>query len=724
MKNTKFLMLLFINFFSMAQKPPLAPSVKAVDTYHGIKVVDDFRNLENLNDSIVLNWMRVQSNYTQETLKNISNGKDFLKSMLELDKRNKFFYRDIKITRNKKYFYQKMKFDENYRKLYYREGFEGVEKLIYDPKDYKPESKINYVISYYKPSNDGTKVAIGITEGGKEIADIIIIDLISNTVLPEIITNTWPSDLGGIEWLNNDSGFIYTHIPNIDIKSDEFIKNTQAVVYKLGSDSKKIKDLFSKSNNPEIQINREDFPLINISSRFDNYIFGHIGGATNYSDYYYAKVEDIYNDKIVWKPFFSKEDKIKSFFIVGDEVVYISEKDNKSLICKTSMSNPDFINDNSLFNGISEEIIDDVSITKDGLFFTTIKNGVVAKLYFYKENNYKEIILPFVSGSVFMKSLDVDLSDFWVTCSGWTQPKKRYKYDLTTNTFLSEEFSESAQYPEYNNVVVEEIEIISHDGLKLPLTIIYNKGLKKNGKNKTIITGYGSYASSMQPFFSPYDLLWVLDGGILVKTHVRGGGEKGEPWHKGGLKETKPNTWKDFITSTEYLINEGFTSPKYIGIKGVSAGGILIGRAMTERPDLYKASIIDVGMLNAVRSEITPNGPNNVKEFGTVQNESEFKSLLEMDAFHNIQRGKKYPSTLVTAGINDPRVIAWEPTKFAAKLQAYQTGSNPIFLYVDMDGGHGGDVSFDKAYEKFANSYTFFYWQLGDPKYKLKKKRS
>lgn len=235
------------------------------------------------------------------------------------------------------------------------------------------------------------------------------------------------------------------------------------------------------------------------------------------------------------------------------------------------------------------------------------------------------------------------------------------------------------------------------------------------------MSGYGSYGTSQKPYFSPYSLLWVEDGGVLVYTHVRGGGEKGDAWHKGGYKETKPNTWKDFISSAEFLIENKYTSPNYLGISGGSAGGILIGRAITERPDLFKAAVIDVGLLNALRFELTPNGQNNAKEFGSVNFENEFHALYEMDAYHHIREGVNYPATLITTGMNDSRVIAWIPAKFAAKLKAYNSGKNPIMLSVDFNGGHSGNDTDDGFYNSIADEFAFFYWQLGDNKYKIKK---
>ena len=216
-------------------------------------------------------------------------------------------------------------------------------------------------------------------------------------------------------------------------------------------------------------------------------------------------------------------------------------------------------------------------------------------------------------------------------------------------------------------------------------------------------------------------MLWALEGGIMAIAHVRGGGEKGEEWHLGGFKETKPNSWKDLISCAEYMINKDYTSSENIAIWGASAGGITIGRAMTERPDLFKAAIIDAGVVNASRMEFTPNGLNNVKELGSLKIESEFKALLEMDAYLHIKKGIKYPAALITGGINDPRVSPWMPTKFAAKLLANNDSENPTLLKIDYEGGHGGDIPTLQLYENLADIFVFAFWQLGHPDYQLKK---
>ncbi|UOQ68440.1 prolyl oligopeptidase family serine peptidase [Hymenobacter volaticus] len=213
----------------------------------------------------------------------------------------------------------------------------------------------------------------------------------------------------------------------------------------------------------------------------------------------------------------------------------------------------------------------------------------------------------------------------------------------------------------------------------------------------------------------PTFLLWTQQGGILACPHVRGGGELGEAWHKAGQKTTKPNTWKDLIACADYLVKNQYTSPGKVAINGGSAGGILIGRAMTERPDLFAVAIPEVGILNAVRMENSPNGPANTPEFGTMQKEEEAKGLLEMDAYQHLTPGTKYPATLVTAGFNDPRVIAWQPAKFAARLQASNTSGKPILFFTDYDAGHGIGDSRRKQFESIADLLAFGLWQTGAP---------
>lgn len=704
------------NTISSQSKPPLAKSISAIDTYHGIEVIDEYRNFENLNDSLVKEWMTQNSKYSENILNSISNRDSLYKRFKKLDD-DVDHYSSIAVLKNNLHFYTKFPAGSNKLLICMKEGFNGKEIIVFDIDEYNKKNKTNKVISTYGPNNDGTKLSLALTEGGKEIADIVFFDIKTKTMLPYTIPNTWPSDLGGIRWLEDDSGIIYVHIPNIDNKSEDFIKNTKSVVYKIGDPGTKYIDIFSKENNPELNIKKEDFPIIRYLSKKHNVIIGEISGATTFEDSYYSNASNLYSSKLSWKPFYKKEDKVKTFQVIENrEVIYISEKDNKSIIYKTKLDKPDFSNSKIIVNEIENEIFQSITTIKDGFLFTTKKNGVLTKVYQYTNGNYSEIKLPFTAGSLWISKISGGEKDYlWFYLSGWTKSRERFKYDVKKKQFTKEDLNYNDKLDVYNNIIVEELEIKSHDGLDLPLTIIHKKNIKKNSQNRTYISGYGSYSTSNSPYFNPYMLQWVVDGGILVYTHVRGGGEKGDEWHKGGYKKTKPNSWKDFITSTEYLINQGYTNPNKIAINGASAGGILIGRAITERPDLFKAVLIDVGVLNTLRFETTPNGQNNVKEFGTVENEIEFKSLLEMDPYHHIKKGVSYPSTLITAGMNDSRVIPWIPAKFAAKLQSNNGTNNPILFYADINGGHGGAEDVEKSYNHLADMFAFFYWQLGHP---------
>ncbi|MDE5447932.1 prolyl oligopeptidase family serine peptidase, partial [Elizabethkingia meningoseptica] len=367
-----------------------------------------------------------------------------------------------------------------------------------------------------------------------------------------------------------------------------------------------------------------------------------------------------------------------------------------------------------------DEVFQDFVITKDGIYYTTTKNGVDARLYLYKNGREVPIALPYVSGNIALQTKGKDFSDIWISCEGWTHEAQRYKYDLATNQFSAENLVPIIEYPEFNNIIVEEITVKSRDQEDVPLTLIYDKNIKKNGEVPVLIDTYGGYGSSSSPFFAKSYLMWAKAGGIMAIAHVRGGGEKGERWHLGGYKETKPNSWRDLIDCTEYLMKEGYTSKNKVAIFGTSAGGITVGRAMTERPDLFKVAVVNVGLTNTIRNEITPNGPGNIAELGTVEKPDEFKALLEMDAFHHIKDGVKYPATLITAGINDERVVSWIPAKFAAKLIKKNSSENPILLKVDYEGGHGGEVPIAQIYANLGEIFAFVAWQLGFPDYQPK----
>jgi prolyl oligopeptidase len=246
----------------------------------------------------------------------------------------------------------------------------------------------------------------------------------------------------------------------------------------------------------------------------------------------------------------------------------------------------------------------------------------------------------------------------------------------------------------------------------VPLSLIYNKNTKKDGQNIVFMTGFGSYGSSTLPHFNMLHLPLLNRGIIIAITHPRGGGEKGYAWHMGGFKATKPNTWKDFIACGEYLISKGYTSAKHLVGEGLSAGGILLGRAITERPDLFAAAINNVPVSNPLRGENRPNGLLDAQEFGTVKDSVEALGLIEMDAYLHIKKGVRYPAVLAIGGINDTRVPIWQPAKFVAALQEANASDKPILLQVNYDSGHGSEEKF-MIYKSLADQFAFALWQAG-----------
>lgn len=701
---------------------PVAPSKAVSKVYFGTNIKDDYRNLEDLDDSLVLNWFKKEAEYAEGILNNIQGREALLKKLKNYDKRRANVIRSINVTEDNQYFFLKQGADEDVARIFYRKDFNSEDELIYDPKDFKPENGHSYVVNYINPCWDGSLLAIALTYDGLEISEMLIVDMNTRKVLPEVIDHCWPADGGGISWLPDNSGFIYLHYPEIDQKSNQFLKDMKSVLYKIGDNPKDLKILFSRETHPELNILPEDFPVVTIHSKEDKYLHGEVSGATAYIDGYYAKIEDLSKEKLLWEPLYKKEDKVGKGVFMGDNFVFSSAKNSPNFqILESSITNLDVGKSSILVNERLDEVIGDFQFTSEGLYYSTTKNGVEAKLYKQEDGKQLEITLPQVSGFVNISTKGTSSPDIWVSTMGWLNDFIRYKYDEASNQFKEENLSPNANYPEFSDFIVKELVVPSHDGELVPLSIIHRKDIVLNSKNPTLLFGYGAYGFTIQPFFSPTWLSWVEEGGVLCLAHVRGGGAKGDTWYQAGKKTTKLNTWKDLIASTEYMISEGYTSKNNTAIYSASAGGILIGRAMTERPDLFAAAITEVGMMNALRSEKTPNGPNNTKEFGTSEDSIECRALIEMDAYLHIKKETKYPATLITTGMNDPRVIAWQPGKFAAKLQALNSSDKPIVFQVDYESGHGIGDKKSKYFENMAAVFSFAFWQTGHSGYKFKK---
>jgi prolyl oligopeptidase len=699
------------------QHKPAAAKVKPVtEEYFGKTVIDHYRYMEDLQDPEVQNWFKSNADYSRSVLNSIPGRKSLIDKMYEFDSRKAERVTVLKITADDHYFYLKTIPEDETGKLYYRKGFDGKEVFLYDPSEFGSDNTQKYVITHLSPSDDGSKVAFEVAASGSESTILLIMDVKSRTLYPEKIDRCW---YAMASWLPSGEAFLFNRLQSSDVHDKDREKDSKIYLHSVGTDPVNDREVFSRVKYPDLGIKPEALPL----AFYDNnipYVFVLAATVSRSIDVFIAPVEEIKNETVQWKHLIKQEDEIYDFWPTDKELyIYTPKEAPNYKILKTSLENPDFTNAEVIVPENPQGVLTSFSLTNEGLYFALSRNGVEEKLYRkpFGTEKIEELSLPFSAGSISLMTKGFKYDDVWVDLSGWIKDSHRFRYLVDDNKFIPENLSPPAEYPEFKDLVVDELMIRSHDGTKVPLTLIYNKGIKKDGKNPVLIYGYGSYGISSTPVFSPNSLLWTYEGGIYAEAHVRGGSELGDEWYKAGHKTTKPNTWKDLISCAEYLINEQYTSPQKIAINGVSAGGILIGRAMTERPDLFAAAIPQVGCMNALRLEDSPNGPINAIEFGTVKDSIECLALIEMDSYLHLKEGVNYPAALITAGMNDPRVIAWQPAKFAARLQSVTTSGKPVLFLADYESGHGlGDIK-AKQFERFADLLSFAFWQTGHTRF-------
>ena len=484
------------------------PSQVIKDTFYGKVYEDAYRFLENTKDSMVVKWLHQQNDKATNILHNINKRK----SIIAERKKNRAKMpvgKYLKIAENNAHFYLKKNPKEKNFKLYYRLGFTGKEKLLFDPSDYKRDTKVKFIINYIQPSWNGSKIVIGFTKNDEEFSELVVLDVKTEKILSEIITNSWPAELGGVSWLNDNSGFYYLHLPVIDKSSKDYILNSASALYKLGSDPKKVNVVFSAKNNPKLNIKPADFPIIMHKPYYGNIILSRIGGVSSFQDYYYASINPK-GEISEWAALFKKEDKIRNLNFNGKDFYFLSALNSPNYkLCKTSISKPDFASPDILVEEDATEIITDLAVTKDAIYFVKTKNGVDAQLYSLANGKVQIVPIPKRSGYIDVSSKSPLSNDFWIEIEGWANYLSRYSYDFTRKSFVEGDIYPFPKFPELEDVVVEELEIASHDGVKVPLSIVYQKGTQLNGNIPVIITGYGAYGYSTTPYLSPFILYWL-----------------------------------------------------------------------------------------------------------------------------------------------------------------------------------------------------------------------
>ncbi len=706
---------------SPVKDEPLRAPVRIVEeTWCGQTVTDPYRYMENLNDPFVRQWFMRQAEYARSVIEKIPGREKLIEKMQNFDSRKSSKVYNLVITDNDWYFYLKRTPSDETGKLYFRKGYKGKESLLFDPSGFSQDGTEKFVVSRISPNDDGSKIAISVAADGSEDDIVRIMNVETGKFYPEKIDRC---RFASPSWLPSGSAFLYNRLRKSEKHAIDIQKNSSVFLHTVGTDPSLDREIFSSATNPEMKIKPEDIPFVHYN-KDSRHLYAFVQNVDRRLTVYYAPASLLAKEKVLWKPLLKAEDNVHDFAVTEKDLyLYTPEKAPNFKLLKTSLSEPDIGNAKTVIPENSEAVLTSFNLTSRGIYYTISKNGVEVEL-FRKEPNSKKakkLKLPFTAGTADLSTKGFRFPEAWVVISGWGSDYKRYRYDDASQSFVYETLSSPAEYPEYDDLVVKEIMIRSHDGVKVPLSLIYREDLKKDGTNPLLFYGYGAYGRSLRPFFSPSFLLWAYHGGILAITHVRGGGELGDAWHRAGMKTTKPNTWKDLISSAEYVIEKKYTSPSRIAINSASAGGILVGKAMTERPDLFAAVVPQVGAMNPLRGEETPNGPVNAPEFGTVKDSVECRALIAMDPYLSIRDGEKYPAALVTAGINDPRVIAWQPAKFAARLQAATASNNPVLFYTDFQSGHGIGDTKTKRFETLADVLSFAFWQTGHPDFQAEK---
>jgi prolyl oligopeptidase len=700
--------------------PPVAPVKDVIDDYYGTKVADAYRYMENLKDPEVGAWFKGQNDYTRAALDRIPGREKLLARIRELDQS----VPQVGAGRmpGDVYMIWKRLPNEDVAKIYLRNGLKGIDRLLVDPEKIKltaeDQAKGKNEITGVALSADGKLMVIGIVPGGSETNnELHVIEVGTGRELGDVITHGACAEGLFVSWLPDNRSFIYGRLQDLPAgaPAEQVRQNFRSYLHILGTDQAKDVPIFGNGVVPAIEVDPSLIASVNIPQG-SRYAIGVLNGSvTPNSAYYIAPVDTIGKPNTPWRKIADFADGVTNVAVHGDDLYLLTYKDApRYKITRIDARKPDLTAAETVVPA-GEAVIEEMGQAEDALYVRLLDGGIgrLLRVPYGPATKPERVALPF-DGSVYM-STDARVPGALLYVTTWTKAFKVYAYDPESMKVTDTGIQPTGPFDDPANLESVELKVPSHDGTMVPLSIIHRKGLKLDGTNPTLLDGYGSYGYSITPYFGAVQLAWYELGGVNATCHVRGGGEYGEEWHLAGKGATKPNTWLDFIACARYLVDRKYTSPARLAGTGGSAGGILIGRAITERPDLFGAAIIDVGMLDALRTETSANGETNIPEFGTVKTEEGFKALYTMSAYHQVKDQTPYPAVLLTTGMNDPRVDPWEPGKMTARLQAATSSGKPVLLRIDYGGGHGGGSGENQQQEATADRWSFLLWQFGVP---------
>ena len=702
---------IFLGVCAAQQKPPVAPVHPVVDDYYGTKITDNYRWMEDMKSPDLAEWLNAQNAYTRGVLHSIPGRAGLLAEIEKYD--NARTVVDSLQAFGGRYFYRKTMPGEDLAKLYVRDAKTGEERLLVDPERFRPaDAKAHYALDYFQASWDGKYVGYGVSPGGSEDSVMHIMNVDTGKDLPETIDR---ARFGITAWMPDSRAFFYVRLQKLGPKDPPTAKymNSTNFLHKLGEEPEKDVAVMGHGVTPQVELNDTDFPTV-MASPASPWLLGMVRhGVQNEAPVYVAKLSALAGPKTPWIKVADDDDDVNSFDFFGSTLYLMTHRDaSRYKIVSVDMTHPDMTSA-KLVLPAGEPVLRNVQAASDGLYVQELDGGIgkVVRVS-YPDGKAQPASLPFAGavGEVFTDPLQPGAI---LQTESWVRPPAYLKIDADLKTSDVQLIPK----PTFDYSVYESVEVKAPaaDGTMIPLSIIYKKGLIKDGSRPTHLIGYGSYGITIDPAFAARRFPWLERGGVLAVAHIRGGGEYGEDWHNAGRKLTKQNTISDFIACAEYLVKNKYTSPSHLAGEGGSAGGITAGGALTQRPELFAVIFDDVGLSDALRFETSPNGPPNIPEFGSTTTPDGFKGLYGMSAYAHVKDGTPYPAVMLTTGINDPRVDSWQAAKMAARLEAATSSGKPILLRVDYDAGHGMGSGRNQRDEELADQYSFALWQSGNP---------
>ncbi|MGZ8253596.1 MAG: prolyl oligopeptidase family serine peptidase [Burkholderiaceae bacterium] len=697
--------------FAGIDVPPPLPPQPVVDLHWGVSVEDPYRFLENTSDPNVQAWMRQQSDATSTILARLP-GRDRLRARLaEIDADVPAVISGLHRDARGRFTYLKRAAGENQLKLYRRDSLEGPERLLVDPEVIAKSTGKAHAIGSFEPSPDGNLVAYTLSASGTEIGSMHVIDAVTGKeAMPSIDRIRG----GGADWLPDSSGFFYGRLAEdwqTRPRTERYMDHRTYLrrLAQPGAD----RAVFGPGVHESIPLDRNDYSSV-LPVRRQDLVFAVVHhGVQREHSLYRASLKDVLAGAPRWTKLYDAGAKVRGVGFAGRWLYLHSASDAPRFKLLRLPIDGDLASAQTMI-AHSDRVLTGVQVARDGVYVTR-RNGVVdglERLSHAPTPQLAVVKLP-VEGTVTLTHSDEDQDGVIVALGGWTRVARHYTVEAAAVRPLG--LVPAGRFDAPEGIEAREVKVASHDGVEVPASIVMARGTKLDGRNPLILYGYGAYGMVEQPSFSPAMLAWLERGGIFVFAHVRGGGVYGDAWHRAGWKSTKPNTWKDGIAIAEWLIRNGYTSRERLSVAGGSAGGIFVGRAITERPDLFSAAVVSVGNVDQVRSETRANGAGNIPEYGTVQKEDEFKALLVMSPYANVKAGTPYPAVLLEHGVNDSRVDVWMALKFASRLSAATNSANPVLLRLDYDAGHGVGRTREQARAQTADRWSFLLWRTGHP---------